>query len=518
MARKLNRRMFLRGAAGFSLAIPFLSSIAEPDAQAQATHGIKRFIAFGTEHGGVWQNHMYPSDATLTQTMSYAGHTIRNGALSLSQQDGIASLSPVLSASSARLTSALAQKMNVLRGLDIPLNIGHHTGGHLGNYALNHGDAGDGLVAQQNPRPTIDQVLAWSPSFYPDLGSILERSLVIGRPGMSAGFSQPSTQSGEIQQITPESNNVALFNRIFVAPTDPQGPTRPPIVDRVLDDYRRLRDSNRRMSSRDRQRLSDHLDRVDELERRLNVVLSCEEIPQPAVNSDDLPEFIGNVEAQIQYWQLINDVIVAALACDTCRVVSALLSEMTTMSDYTGNWHQEIAHQADFQQWGEPPTAEQGHPHTILAASKQRFFEHVFLDLMGKLDAVDDGDGATLLDNSLLQWSQESGPATHESIETPLVTAGGAGGYLRTGQYCDYRNTNALWRVAEPNFVVETHRGLLYNQWLGTALQAMGLDPSEYETGGYGGYGDTYFGYEGYYPSTGGHVSSLSDPLPFLQA
>lgn len=513
MARQIKRRMFLQGAAGFSLAIPFLPSLAPRDAAAQST-SVKRFVAFGTEHGGVWQSNMYPDASTLTQTSSYAGHQIRRGALVPQIEGDMAVLSPVLRAASHRLTPALAQKLNVLRGFDIPFDIGHNSGSYLGNYAANLAEGGVGHDMQDSPLASLDQVLAWSPSFYGDLGTILERSLVMGLSSMSYGWSNPSNQSGDIQRISPQESNLALFERIFVPPAENPEELRPPVVDRILEDYRRLRDGNRRLSSGDRQRLTEHLDRLDELERRLSVVVSCEDIESPTVASDSVDLENGGQQADIQYWQLMNDVIVAAFACDTCRIATGLLNEVTHFSDYPGGWHQEVAHQADYVTWSAPPVA---HPQDILTESKQAFFEHVFLDLAAKLDAIADPHGqGTLLDGTLLQWSQESGVATHESIECPVVTAGSAGGYFQTGHYCDYRDENAPFREAEPGFVVNSHRGLIYNQWLGTVAQSMGLDPSEYETGGHGGYGQVAFGFGAYYPSTGPVVDAMGDPVPLI--
>ena len=75
----------------------------------------------------------------------------------------------MLRAPSSALTAALVAKMNVLCGLDVPFYIAHNTGLHLGNYARNDGNGGDGKAVQAFPRPTIDQIMAWSPSFYRDL-------------------------------------------------------------------------------------------------------------------------------------------------------------------------------------------------------------------------------------------------------------------------------------------------------------------------------------------------------------
>src|SRR5690606_31547123 len=146
------------------------------------------------------------------------------------------------------------------------------------------GNGSDGMALQTHI-PTIDQVMAWSPSFYSDLSTILERSLVIGRTaGMSANWSSPASQSGEVQNISPQENSLALFNAIFVPDADPTE-TRPAVVDLVLEDYKRLRQSNRRLSSGDRQRLDDHLELLDELQRKVNVAASGGDIQPPTQSS-----------------------------------------------------------------------------------------------------------------------------------------------------------------------------------------------------------------------------------------
>ncbi len=425
----------------------------------------------GTNHGGVWQEFMYPRDmSVLTQSTQYAGRTIRRGDLPLAVNGGIASISDVLSASSSVLTSSLANKLNLLRGFDVTFYLAHHRGGHLGNYAECDGNGTDGQTIQSQRIPTIDQVMAWSSSFYPDLGTIKERSLTIGNNGMSANWSSPQSQTGEIQNVAPENDSLALFNRIFVPPEDP-GEKRPLIVDRVLDDYKRLRNSNRRLSSADKQRLDDHIERLDELQRKLEVVVSCGDIQPPTESSTSLWSEQGystNPDLNRQFWQLHNDVIAAAFSCDTCRIATMLVGDI--FSPTGGDWHQDVAHQCN----------QLTDKEALMWESYQRFFEGVFLDLAAKLDAIADTEG-TVLDNTLLQWTMESGPSTHDPIEMPVVTAGGAGGFFKTGNYCDYRDLNRKGHVAQAPSLVDTNIGLVYNQWLGTVLQSMGLAPSEYE-------------------------------------
>ena len=479
------RRAVLRGAGGFSLALPLLPSLLPRGAEARAANGVPpRLVTLATPHGGIWTEHMHPADDTLTDSMTYAGHEIRRGDLAYAVEGDAARLSNVCRASAEQLTPELAAKMNIIRGLDVPFYIGHHRGGHLGNWADNDGNGEDGQIQQGNDTPTIDQVLAWSDTFYGDLSSTLERSMLVGQ-AHSHNWSNPQSQSGQIQPLSTEMSSLALFNRIFVPEEEETNP-RPPIADRILANYQTLMQSDRRLSARDRQRLDEHVQRIDELQRRLAVAVSCGEIPVPDTDSEMLqwdPSYYVDPELNAQYWQLFNDVIVAAFICGTSRI--AVLGIVDQFADYAGDWHQDVAHQGHL-----PDGAQQD----LVVQRHQRIFEDVFVDLIAKLD-IEDAGGGTILDNTLVQWTQESGLMTHESVDSTVVTAGGAAGCWRTGQYIDYRKTTALF---EEEFYqgtpVRLYPGLLYQQYLGTVLQAMGLPPEEYELEPGGGYPELFIG------------------------
>lgn len=511
------RRQVLRGLAGFTLALPTLPSLLPRSARA-AGPVPRRFIAMASEHGGVWQDQLYPGDGALSDTRSYAGHTLRRGDLPLAIDGATARISPVLSAPASLLTPALAAKMNVMRGFDITFYIAHHRGGHLGNYADNDGNGTDGTDMQALASPTIDQVLAWSDRFYPDTSGILERSLVMGDHGMSAGWSNPRDQSGTVQRMPNESDSRALFDRIFRDGTEP---ARKPVVDLVIEDYRRMRQGDTRLSTGDRRRLDEHMERLYELERKLDADVSCDDVSPPMQSSMDWihqRDFHQDPAAQVRAWQLLNDVIVAAFACDTCRI--ATLRPHLTFTDYAGDWHQEIAHQANRVTWSSPPATTGPHPHGRLAEGHQRFFEGIFVDLIAKLDAVGMSDGSTLLDASLVQWTHESGPNTHDPIEMPVITAGGAAGALRTGSYCDFRNLGSVASRASSENRINSHTGLIYNQWLGHVLQIMGLPRTDFERDGWGGYGavklSTETWYAGYDKYDANVLGVMGDRVPFV--
>jgi hypothetical protein len=459
--RSITRRQVLIGAGGFSLGLPFLRSLLPQPAYAQDAAFVRepRFFCMTTQHGAVRESSMFPAESMLTETQTvYPGHAIKRGNLVRSVSAGRASVCPALSGPEDQLTAALLAKMNVLRGLDIPFYLGHHTGGYLGNESRNDGNGGDLSIPAM---PTIDQLMAWSTTFYPDLSSVKLRSIITGSRGrMSYMWSNASARSGSIEEVRMSTNASDLFREVFVPgePSEPTAPARPPIVDRVIDNYRSLRQSNRRLSAGDRQRLDDHMDRLAELQRRLTAKpverATCEDLEEPTAGSD----YRSRMTALI-------DVVVAAFLCGTSRVAVMGLDEANFVAN-NNDWHQGVAHQY---------TTDEAQ--VKLLEAQQKAFEYLFLNLAQKLD-VEEADGQTVLDNSLLMWSQESGSDTHQPRCIPVITFGGAAGKLKTGNYCDYRNTAAeltMWGDSMGP------TGLLYAQWLATALQSMGLPPSEWQ-------------------------------------
>ena len=108
-----------------------------------------------------------------------------------------------------------------------------------------------------------------------------------------------------------------------------------------------------------------------------------------------------------------------------------------------------------------------------------------------------------MLDHALVVWGQECGTVTHLPFSMPVITAGSAGGAIKTGSYCDYRN---LGRQLSGDSTTGTetsnvNSGLIYSQWLTTALLAMGVPQSEWAETTHPGYGArvTYGGQSDYF-------------------
>lgn len=517
MARRVidvTRRQVLLGAGGAMLALPVLPSLLSKTAYGQDPVYTRkpRLYWLCTDHGAAFESSLFPSASLLTTRQDlFADHRIACGALTSTLQGETRAVSPILSGSSGTLTEALVAKMNVLYGLDVPFYIAHNTGLHLGNYARNDGNGDDGKQVQAFPRPTIDQILAWSPSFYDDLSAIRERSMIMSSRPVSWNYSDPERRGGSIDNVRGHDSSRALFDRIFVPEAQGSAP-RPHVVDRVLASYKHLRDGNRRLSAGDRQRLDDHIARIAELERKLNATASCGDVARP---TGDARDHYGNTpDDAVAYGRLWNEVVAAAFVCGTSRIGVLGYGSTERFVAYGGDWHQDVAHQ-----WQLPDRQE------LIARSYQRVFEGIFLDLAAKLD-VEEAPGMTYLDNSLLVWSQESGMSTHDSVTIPVVTFGSAAGYFKTGIFADYRRTDHPSSAFDPMAGGTQYLGLLYSQWLATVLRAMGLAPADFERWGHKGYGVPFISKESWTPPYAEHYvdtssryfSMASEPLPFLKA
>jgi len=332
---------------------------------------------------------------------------------------------------------------------------------------------------------------------------VSRRSVHIGETGwdgsatnneVSWGYSSPSQQQGDIVPLLNARSSLTLFQDMFKPAS---GSDRSPVVDRVLENYRQLRDGAfgdaRRLSAVDRQRLDDHMDRLHELERRLTVESTCKDLPTPLIDADRSHGGYGSrgrdLSAVREWHQLYNDVIVAGFMCNSTRVATvSSWHPWSNVSDGPCEWHQDVAHQTSL---GNPenPSSQQ----LAMADAQQRFFEGVFLDLANKLN-IEEAFGRTYLDNSLLVWTQESGQLPHAGYSIPVITAGSASGFFNTGLYCDYRsrdNTSLINSWDEGYARLNKRPGLLYNQWLSNTLQAMGLNPVDFSTAEMIGYGPT---------------------------
>lgn len=171
----------------------------------------------------------------------------------------------------------------------------------------------------------------------------------------------------------------------------------------------------------DQQVLSDYLDTVREIERR---VALAGERDLSEVNVPDAP--VGELENFDEQVKLMFDLIALAYQADLTRVASYVMVAEGTNRTYNhvgvpDSFHPVSHHTNDLERLRKLTVIQRYH--------MQRFAE--FLD---KLAATPDGDGS-LLDHSLfLYGSNMSNSNQHDNYPLPEILVGGAGGAIQGGQ------------------------------------------------------------------------------------
>jgi len=500
----VSRRLFLRGAGGALLALPFMQSLLPKAAGAQAMTAPKRLIvfkSFSTQLIKQW----YP-------TFSGNGYALKDSKYSDSKADGSTLLTQKLAGgpytwaplsdlkTDSGISGILGAKLNpfldkltLIRGLDFLPTVNHNFGGLLGNFSsctkATPCDA-DALPAV----PTIDQVLAYSPKFYQSAPGL--RSLHISQGvGDAMSYSDGGKAGGAVEQLKTRTNPRDVFNDLFAGVMD-SGTPMPSgsdpdalLVDKVVEQYRTLKASTR-LSAEDKAKLEAHIGLLAEVQAKLSTTtkLSCVKPADPG----SLDNNSGTDPTDIQKkWDLFLDLAVAAIACDRTRVITIGVHKALgpgpdpADTKLIGHYHSEDASGGTWHGLAHDFANENSR--RMLAGINNWIAEELFAKLLTKLDVAENG-GNTLLDNSLVYWGNELG-FNHIAYSVPCLLAGSAGGFIKPGRYLDYIDWDghAYFSQEDGNVI----KGIPHNRFLVTALQAMGLAPADYERDGNAGYGST---------------------------
>ncbi len=428
---RINRRTLLRGAGGVAVGLPFLSAMLRPG-QSYAQDTPLRFVVFYSP-GGTLLDRWRPSGSETDFQLS----------------DMMSPLAPH------------SDKLVFVDGVDLDVTVlgyghphGRGMGGVLtgqpllnGNFNTNMGTAGfaDGI--------SVDQVIAEQLSAGLRLKS-LEVSSAWSTGITSGGSPHPGNQityAGSNQPIPPSTDPLTTLNRVFTN-TD-QGAGQTPqlwdtsILDAVSGEYRTL---SAKVGADDRAKLEAHLTLIEEAQESLGaaVAVGCEapdninqtpgfyeDAAADGISRGDLdggPDGVGGGHKVPEKGAVMTDLLVAALACDITRVgtmqwgdsEAKFMLPFLTESNGTplADHHHGYQHDRGFQ------------PEALAIIHK--WYAQNFASLLQKMDAIQEGNGLTMLDNSLVMWVTEiQSPGDHGQNNMPFVLAGGAGGRLETGRW-----------------------------------------------------------------------------------
>ncbi len=338
--------------------------------------------------------------------------------------------------------------------------------------------------------PSIDQVIRHS--IYPDgmpagmipslvAGTFFRRSRV-GRYHHS--YNLDGTVSARMQEKPRD-----LFERVFgtlSGPSDQENNNKRlkrSVLDSVLEQYRFFTGSNSPLGSASKGRIKDHLDRVREFEQRAFSLANRNKKGPQAPPPSNVPhggpadpggEGIDITLEELQTeWRLLADLYSLAIEMDRTRFGSITFLAAGERIRLTGEYKYNGRTRYNFNDSTEHGRGGSGgcshewwHKFDEKRDNKQlRAHAHMKMNeiayFMSRLDKVKEPNGKSLLENSLLTISTESGDGRHNNVKRELSgvfhAVTGANGTFKTGQIMDVKA-----------------QGLdIYN----TMLDAMGADP-----------------------------------------
>jgi len=195
------------------------------------------------------------------------------------------------------------------------------------------------------------------------------------------------------------------------------------LLDWFTEDIARLK---RDLGPADRSRVSQYLESVREVERRIQKA----EADTSKTGLTDLDRPVGVPAAYADHARLMFDLQVLAMQGDVTRVMTFQLARETSNRTYpeigVADAHHPLSHHGN-------------DPEKIARMSKiNAFHVSLFAEFLQKLKATPEGNG-TLLDHSLyLYGSGMSNPNLHDHTNVPVIVAGGAAGGIKGGRHIRY--------------------------------------------------------------------------------
>jgi hypothetical protein len=209
------------------------------------------------------------------------------------------------------------------------------------------------------------------------------------------------------------------------------------LLDWMKEDISRLQ---RKLGPGDRSRVSQYLDTVREVERRIQKAEAATEgSPLP-----DLDRPVGVPAAYRDHARLMFDLQILAMQGDVTRVITFQLARETSTRTYPEIGVPDPHH---------PLTHNGGNAEKLAQVAKiNAFHVSLFSEFLQKLKATPDGNGS-LLDHSVYLYGSGMGnPDVHDHVNLPILVAGGGDGRIKGGRHIQY---------AEPTPLANLHLTLL---------------------------------------------------------
>ncbi len=447
----INRRRFLRGLGGAIVALPFLESVRWGRRAAAAPSGTRVYSMFIRQGNGC-QQAGYGNEPERFWPRNLGA--ITKDSLSTTDADR-----------TVAVLADYADKLLLVRGTHFAFpgaGCGHSGGINQCLTAANITGSGATSLA-------TGESVDWFISTKINDPGIEPLTLMSGP--QSAYIAHGLSYSGPAQLRGAKNNPFAVYMGLMnLGGTSPElikeiAMRRKSVNDLVRDEMTDLL-ANPDLSTNDRMRLQTHFDAIRDVE--VNMLCS---LPDSEVKTmQDLSTVYEDNDNRIQVADLLLELAAMAFACDATRTGTLQIGTGNDQTRYTVNgvlqntFHR-ISHRIDSDGASGTPIPDAD----VLHHEIDKIFAGIFKRFLDRLAAYPGPSGGTLLDDSVVLWTNDlaNGPP-HSYGPIPQVVAGGGGGFLRTGQYIDAGDVS-------------------HNQFLNTLINAVGIrnaDGSYYDSFG----------------------------------
>jgi hypothetical protein len=407
--KALPRRTFLRG-AGVTIALPLLDAMIPSFSDAAVASPVRRLGFVYIPMGCNWFQFFPKEVGKLTE------------------------LSPTLST----LTPVLHQ-VTVISNLELKNSYspGNHATSNSGFLSAARAKMTEG--ADYELATTVDQIAAkqlGKQTPLPSLELAVDATTPIGAcdGGMSCIYETSLSWSSPTTPLPAEANPRVVFERLFGdggSAADRLAALREDgsLIDFVSDDIAHVQ---KKLGPGDRTKLSQYLDTVREIERRI------QKAEQQTANSaaPDLTRPIGVPSAYGDHAKLMFDLQALAMQADITRVITFQLAREASTRTYPEVGVPEAHH----------PTSHHGNdPEKLEKLAKiNAYHVSLFAYYLEKLKSTPDGDGSLLDHSMILLGSGMGNPDVHNHVNLPIVVAGGGAGKLKGGRHIKYEEPTPL--------------------------------------------------------------------------
>ena len=286
------------------------------------------------------------------------------------------------------------------------------------------------------PPPPPANVPPLADTRLPSLELALDSNFLVGNcdDGYNCVYVNTISWSSPTTPLPTETNPRRVFERLFgeggsEAEMRAEVLADRSILDAMLEDLARLRAT---LGAGDRTRVSQYLDSVREVERRIRIAEP--QANQPGLALPERP--VGVPESYDEHARLMLDLQVLAYQADITRVFSLMLGREQTARTFpwigVSDGHHAVSHHQD-------------NPEKIAAIARINAYQvGLFAYLLQRLAATPDGEGSLLDHSMLLYGSGISNGNLHDHKNLPILVAGGGAGRLGGGRHISYREQTPM--------------------------------------------------------------------------